>query len=398
MFDETLLDSPDQLTRADPRGLLRAVAAAGAQVRTAARAAQESDLSRIDPDGRPGALLLAGPGPDVPLIADLLRALTGDGLPVRVLRPAGALAAPGALTWPLPRWVGPLDLLLVTSAEGTEPGLSLLLEAAFRRGCQVVTVAPADSPLAETSAHRRNLTLPLVTAPYAEPADHPAAPGPTWAVITPLLLLGERLGLFPPGTADVAALQAMADRLDAVAERCGPASRTHGNTAKTLAVEFGAALPLLWSEGPVAHAAARHAAATLTCLPGRPALTAELPEALTAHAALLNGSLVPGAGPEDFFRDRVEEPQPLRARVLLLRSPLPPGSDGPTPSAATAARDLAFSQGVAFSELETEEPEEAGEPETPPAERGGPLLIAAELLAQLDFAAVYLTLASADRS
>jgi phosphoglucose isomerase-like protein len=393
MIDESLLDAPDQLARADRRGLLRAVAAAGAQVRTALRAAQESDLARLDPEGRPGRLLVAGPCPAVPLIADLFRALTADGIPVTLLRPTGALADPGALTWPLPRWVGPLDLLIVPSAEGTEPGLSLLIEAAYRRGCAAVTVAPAGSPLAETSERRRNLTIPLTTAPYAEAADHPAAPGPAWALITPLLLLGERLGLFPAKTADADALRAMADRLDAIAERCGPATRTHDNPAKTLAAEFDAAWPLLWSEGLIAHAAARHAAATLACLPGRPALAAELPEALAAHGALLGGSLEPGAGPEDFFRDRVEESPPLRARVLLLRGPLPPGPEGPATSAATAARDLAFEQGVTFSELETAQ--ELGE-ET--AESDGPLRLAAELIAQLDFAAVYLALASGGRS
>jgi hypothetical protein len=391
MIDETLLDAPDELARADPRGLLRAVAAAGAQVRTAARAAQESDLARLSPEGRPGTILVAGPGPAAPLIADLLRALSDDGLPVRELRPTGPLAAPGALTWSLPRWVGPLDLLLVASAEGTEPGLSMLLEAAYRRGCAVATVTPANSPLAEVSAHRRNLTIPLTTAPHAEPADHPAAPGPAWALITPLLLLGERLGLFPPGSADADALYAMADQFDAIAERCGPATRTHGNPAKTLAAEFGTSLPLLWSEGLIAHAAARHATATLTCLPGRPALTAQLPEALAAHGALLNGSLVPGTGPEDFFRDRVEEPPPLRARVLLLRSPLPPGPEGPAVSAASAARDLAFEQGITFGELETAL--ETGEEPNP-----APLRLAAELVAPLDFAAVYLSLTSRARS
>ncbi|MGP3967098.1 SIS domain-containing protein [Streptomyces sp. 6N223] len=389
MIDETLLDAPDELARADPRGLLRAVAAAGAQVRTATRAAVESDLARLNPEGRPGTLLVAGTGPTAPLVADLLRALTDDGIPVHQLQPTGALAAPGALTWTLPRWVGPLDLLLAVSAEGTEPGLSMLLEAAYRRGCAAVTVTPPGSPLAETSAHRRNLTIPLATAPHAEPADHPAAPGPAWALVTPLLLLGERLGLFPAGTADADAVHAMADQLDAVAERCGPTTRTHDNPAKTLAAELDASLPLLWSEGPVAHAAARHAAATLAGLAGRPALTAELPMALAAHGALLNGSLVPGAGPEDFFRDRVDEPAPLHARVLLLRSPLPPGSDGNAASAAAAARDLAFEQGVTFRELESA---------LDTGEETAPLRLAAELIAPLDFAAVYLSLTSGARA
>ncbi|WP_059007276.1 hypothetical protein [Streptomyces specialis] len=264
MIDESMLDTPDELLRADPHGLLRAVAAGGAHVRTAARSAEESGLARISPEGRPGTLLVAGAGPEVPLGAGLRGALTEDAARAARLRPTGALAARGALTWPLPRWAGPLDLLLITSAEGTEPGLTLLLEAAFRRGCAVVTVSPAGSPLAELTLHRRNLALPYTPAPHHESTGHPAAPGPAWALLTPLLLLGDRLNLFDAGPA---AVQALADRLDAVAERCGPSVRTHENAAKALAAEFSATLPLLWTEGPVARAAARHAVATLHALP-----------------------------------------------------------------------------------------------------------------------------------
>ncbi|WP_052852406.1 SIS domain-containing protein [Streptomyces avicenniae] len=394
MIDESLLDAPDELLRADPHGMLRAVAASGAQVRTAARGAEESDLGRLTPEGRPGTLLVAGTGPATPLTAGLLTALAGDSVRVAHLRPTGPLAAHGALTWPLPRWVGSLDLLLLTTSDGSEPGLALLVEAAFRRGCAVAVIAPADSPLAGVAAHRRSPLIPLTPAPYLETGGPAATPGHAWALVTPALMLADRLGLLDPapGTgpdedphASPAALQLLADRLDTVAERCGPTVRTSDNPAKTLASAFSDTLPLLWSEGPVAGAAARHAAATLTALAGRPALAAELPEALDSHRALLTGNLAaaPGGDPDDFFRDRVDEPPPLHARVLLLRSPLPPTDQG-TGSAADSARDLALGHGVAF-----------GEPAI--AEGGGLLATAAELIAQLDFAAVYLALATGAR-
>lgn len=381
MIDEALLDAPDDLARADPGGLLRAVAASGAQVRSAARGAEEAGLAALRPEGRPGTLLVAGPGPEVPLLVDLLGALAGDTLPVRLLRPAGALPDPGALHWSLPRWIGPLDLLLIASAEGTEPGLTMLVESAYRRGCSVVSVTPGGSPLAEVTTHRRNLTLPLATDSHQDPVDSLAAPGPHWALVTPPLLLGDRLGLFPEDAAGPAAVAAVAERLDAVAERCGPASPTHGNPAKTLATELGFSLPLLWSEGTTARAAARHGAATLAALAGRPALAAALPEALSAHRALLRGALntSPGAAEDDFFRDRADEPEPLHARIVLLRSDLPHAPDGASASAAVAARELAFEHNTALSELDT-------------AEDARPLETAAELLAQLDFAAVYLAL------
>ncbi|MEV1006636.1 SIS domain-containing protein [Streptomyces sp. NPDC049881] len=393
MIDESLLDAPDELLRADPHGMLRAVAASGAQVRTAARGAEESDLGRLTPQGRPGTLLVAGTGPATPLTAGLLTALAGDSVRVTHLRPTGPLAAHGALTWPLPRWVGSLDLLLLTTSDGSEPGLALLVEAAFRRGCAVAVIAPADSPLAGVAAHRRSPVIPLTPAPYLETGGPAATPGHAWALVTPALMLADRLGLLdpPPGAgpdedphASPAALQLLADRLDSVAERCGPTVRTTDNPAKTLATGFADTLPLLWSEGPVAGAAARHAATTLASLAGRPALTAELPEALLTHRALLSGNLAASTGdPDDFFRDRVDEPAPLHARVLLLRSPLPATDEG-TGSAADTARDLAQAHGIAF-----------GEPAI--AEGGGLLATAAELIAQLDFAAVYLALTSGAR-
>ncbi|MDB1087154.1 SIS domain-containing protein [Streptomyces sp. ACA25] len=383
MIDESLLDAPDGLARVDLRGLLRSVAASGAQVRTAARGAAESGIAELRPEGRPGTVLVAGPGPEVPLAADLLDGLTGGAVRVTRIVPEGPLADPGALRWPLPRWAGPLDLLLLTSTEGGEAGLTDLLERAYRRGCSVVSVAPAGTPLAESSARRNCLTVPLTRVPHEQLPEHPAAPGPQWALLTPLLFLGDRLGLWEAGTD---ALHALADRLDRVAERCGPAEALLGNPAKTMAIEFTGSLPLLWSEGPLARAAARHGAATLTALPGVPALTAELPEALTAHGPLLTGNLAPAGDndPDDFFRDRVDETPALHARVVLLGDPLAENGGPAGRSALPAARHLAEEQGTAVTELAATEGATA-------------LEAAAEFLAQLDFTAVYLTITQLPR-
>ncbi|KJY43121.1 mannose-6-phosphate isomerase [Streptomyces sp. NRRL B-1568] len=385
MFDESLLDDPDGLSRADLHGLLRGAAESGARVRTAARNAAEAGVGTLAPDGRPRAVLVAGPSPAAVSTADLLTALAGDTCPVALIRPAGVAPAPGALRWALPGWTGPLDLLLVASPDGTEPGLALLLEQAYRRGCSVVSVSPAGSPLAEATAQVRGLAIPLTTMPYeatmsaGEPtgknADSvlPTGPGTLWSLITPLLALTDRIGLL---SAPPSALEALADRLDQIAERCGPAIATYSNPAKTLAAELADTLPLIWTEGELAAAAGRRFATVLAALAGRPALAAELPEALTTHGTLLAGDFAAGADPEDFFRDRVEEPEALHARVVLLRESEP---DVTSPSGA--ARDLALHRDTPISELEA-------------SEGGGPLETAAELLAITDFAAVYLALAS----
>lgn len=373
MLDESLLDTPEGLAEADRRGLLRGAAEAGARVRTAARHAVEAGVGALRPDGRPRAVLIAGPGTAATHTADLLGTLAGPGSPVIRLEATGVAPAPGALRWELPGWAGSVDLLLIATPDGSEPSLGLLAEQAYRRGCSVVAVAPAGTPLAEAVAGAHGMFIPMATAPYdqGEPVAASSS-GVFWALLTPLLALLDRVGLL---TAGPDALEKVADRLDHVAERCGPAIATYSNAAKTLAAELADALPVVWTEGTSAGPAGRRFAAALAELAGRPALVAELPEALAAHEALLSGPLAARADPDDFFRDRVEEAPAMHARVVLLRD-RPLGGL----SAAPAARDLALGHDTPISELE---PEEGGELET-----------LADLIAVTDFAAVYLALAA----
>ncbi|MET9834965.1 SIS domain-containing protein [Streptomyces sp. NPDC006385] len=373
MLDESLLDRPEALAEADHRALLRGAAEAGARVRTATRHAAEAGVHELKPDGRPRAILIAGPGAAAICVADLLGTLAGATGPVTRLAPSGVAPAAGALRWELPGWAGSVDLLLITTPDGTEPGLSLLAEQAYRRGCTVVAVAPAGTPLTEAVHSNHGLFVPMATAPYeqAEPLAA-SAPGVLWALLTPLLVLLDRTGML---AAPPEALDKVADRLDLIAERCGPAIATYSNPAKTLAAELADTLPLIWTEGVSAGPAGRRFAAALAELSGHPSLVAELPEALASHSALLAGPLAASADPDAFFRDRVEEPPALHARVVLLRD-RPIGGL----TAAPAARDLALSHDTPISELE---PEAGGELET-----------LAELIAITDFAAVYLALAS----
>ncbi|MER7938799.1 MULTISPECIES: SIS domain-containing protein [unclassified Streptomyces] len=373
MLDETLLDTPEGLARADRRGLLRGAAEAGARVRTAARLAVEAGVKELKPDGRPRAVLIAGPGVAATHAADLLGTLAGPGSPVIRLAPTGVAPAAGALRWELPGWAGSVDLLLIATPDGTEPSLSLLADQAYRRGCSVAAVAPAETPLTEAVAGAHGLFMPMATAPYdhGEPLAG-SSPGVLWGLLTPLLVLLDRIGLV---TAPPEDLERTADRLDRIAERCGPAIVTYSNPAKTLASDLADALPVIWTEGVSAGPAGRRFAAALAELAGRPALVAELLEALAAHQALLAGPLAASADPDDFFRDRVEEAPALHAHVVLLRDR---PSSGLT--AAPAARELALGHDTPVSELE---PEEGDELET-----------LAELIAVTDFAAVYLALAS----
>jgi hypothetical protein len=378
MLDESLLDNPDALARTDTGGLLLGAAAAGARVRMAARHAAEAGVADLKPDGRPRSVIVAGPGLMAGGIADLLGGIAA--CPVLPLSPTGPAPDAKALRWTLPGWAGPLDLLVLVTYDGTEPGLTALVEQADRHGCTVAAVTPAQAPLTEALQQVHGLSVPFAHQPFAESAaltaskaPHPADPGAFWALFTPLLALTDRIGMLnaPPSV-----VEAIAARLDTVAERFGPATETYRNPAKTLAAELDQSLPLLWSEGAMTGSAARRFVRALTSLAGRPALAAPLPGALAEHSALLSSSLTPTSGDlHDFFRDRVEEePEPLRLRIVLLREQ----DGGPT----TAVQEAADSHETPLSEIE--------------APAGSAAEVLAELLALTDFTAVYLALSPAD--
>ena len=70
------LDTPDVLDTADPSDMLRQVASSAAQVRTALRSCQETDLSSFTADTRPRAVVVAGMGSSG-LAGEMLQALVG---------------------------------------------------------------------------------------------------------------------------------------------------------------------------------------------------------------------------------------------------------------------------------------------------------------------------------
>ncbi len=219
------------------------------------------------------------------------------------------------------------------------------------------------------------MSLPTVVRGGSGTPGADSDPGALWALLVPLLALTDRLGLL---TAPADALAQVADRLDEVAARCGPAVATYTNPAKTLAAELDESLPLLWSQGRVAGAVARRFATVLGTRAGRPALAAELPAALTVHAPLQANAAALAADPEDFFRDRVEDPTSLRLRIVLVQEAADRAG-----SAAPAAREQAYTHDTPLSEIT--------------AAGGSPLDTAAELLALTDFAAVYLAVATTER-
>lgn len=357
LIEEQRLDDSAGLEAGDPAAMLLAVASSAAQVREAATVAAEAGLNRLAEEGRPRAVVIVGMGGSA-IAGDVLAAVAGGTCPVPIVTHRG---------YGLPGWVGAADLVAAVSCSGgTEETLSATDEA-LRRGCRLLAVGAADSPLAEWAARGRAPIVPV------RQGRQPRAS--IWALATPLVLAGHTLGLVaaPP---DV--VEATAVRLEQVAAACRPSSESFVNPGKALALELAGALPLVWGSSPLAGVAAHRFACQLAENAKYPAVSGVLPEANHNQVMILDGAYAgTGRRGEDLFRDRVEDPVPeeLRVRLVLLRD----AEEHPQIARRVAAsRDVAQARGVAVSELR--------------AEPGAPLERLATLIGIADYASVYLAL------
>ncbi|MGW5052891.1 hypothetical protein [Actinokineospora sp. NPDC004072] len=272
--DDTLLDDAVRLGDADPDGLLRAAARAGAQVRATAEAAAEAGLSRLSGERPRAIVLICRPGLS-PAVCELLSALLGPACPVPVVVAEQA-----------PVWVGALDVVV---AHTDDPGDTVLAESvdrACRRGAAVVLTAPAEGPVAAAAAGQAVHITPRVPVP----------PGFSFAAAytAGLLALGA-LGLLRVD------IDALADELDREAERCHLQHETFVNPAKSLALRVAEHIPLLWGLDPVATGVARHAAQVLSTHTDLPCDVADYQQAASRTA--LHRAAVRAAAGRDIFAD-----------------------------------------------------------------------------------------------
>ena len=364
---EEVLDDLEVLRARDPRGLLPAVAGAGAQVRETARLTEEAGLERVTEGGRPRGLVIVARREGA-VAASVLRALLGPASPVTVD------VVPGP---DLPVWTGPTDIAVVATRTGAGRYAVAPAYEAARRGVTLVGIGAEDAPLRAACSTAR--------APYVPLPRSRVRHATLWSLLTPLLKLVTDLGLVTEQTAD---LEAIATALDEVARECGPAQESFVNPAKTLALELLDALPVIAAEGQLAGAAAARVADQLETLAGLPVATFRLPDQRVAARAVLGGPLAARDGQDDFFRDRSEDPG-RRLRLLTIRDTDAGDHDGAGEreprSAAEAMHEVlraASASNVPVSGLA-----EHGEPE-----RYGRMCQLARQLAVADFSAVYLAL------
>jgi len=401
------LDTPDVVEAADPGDMLRQVASAAAQVRTALRSCAETDLSALTPEARPRAIVVAGMGSSA-LAGEMLNAMTGLASPVQVVTsPAGRL----------PGWVGAADVVLAVSCSGTSPETLAIATEAARRGCRLAAVGAEGSPLHRIAEQARAPFVPVVPAGLPQggtgpppPAARPAAPFPAeparramlWAVAIPLLVMAERLGVTRIGPD---AYELTARRLEEVSHQCRPASESFVNPGKSLALDLVGTLPMVWGTSVLSGVAARRFASQLSENAKYPAIAGVLPEAAHSQVAAFDGPFAPRssrlsaqgaqepgaplASPGEmgdlgdlagWDLDYEEPEQASGFTALRLILVTDPGEDQRVSAQRAAVTELAGQRGVGLSELAMD-----GE---------HPLVRLAGVIQLTDYASVYLAIAS----
>ncbi|HVQ18460.1 MAG TPA: SIS domain-containing protein, partial [Actinomycetes bacterium] len=152
----TDLDDVAALRAGDPGDMLGAVASAGAQVRQALIACEQSSLGGVQSGGRPRAVVVTGMGGSG-IAGHVLQAAAGPECPVPVERVRG---------WTLPAWVGADDLVIAVSSSGRTAETLACTRAALDRGARTVVVAAEGSPLVELADSRG---IPWVPVPDGRP-------------------------------------------------------------------------------------------------------------------------------------------------------------------------------------------------------------------------------------
>ncbi|TCK20541.1 SIS domain-containing protein [Pseudonocardia endophytica] len=357
VLDDTLLADPGELASRDTAGDLRAAATAGAQIRSTVFGAAEAGVGSLA-GFRPRALvLLRRPGVSG-AAADLIQALLGPRCPVPVV-----------VADEVPGWIGPLDVVVGHSVLDTDAELATSVELAARRGAEVVLAAPESGPVAAAGAGRIRLVPPRVPVPAGLGFAH---------AITTMLSAVTALELLSPAPAE--GFEALADAVDAEAERCQPNHEPFVNPAKSLALRLAEHTPLLWGTDPAAVAVARHGAVTLATQAGVVAHAADLAQAGTEGG--LARAVDMAEREHDVFRDPFDDPDPgaLPPRLLLI------GTGEEDPQAVSRMR-----LGREWPGADVVHPVE----EVPRGTRDAALLRSVLLAVRLDMAAIYLGLAQA---
>ena len=329
------LDDVTAVEAVDRSEMLRAVASSAAQVRMAASAVAEVGLTVYDDLPRPRAIVCVGMGGSG-IAGEVLSAVAGPGCPVPIWVHKN-LGLPG--------WVGANDVVIAVSCSGsTQETLSAAVEAG-RRGAMLFGVGAAPSPLAAVVDQARGVFVPAPTG------RQPRAS--LWSLTVPGLMLADRLGLLP----ERLDLEAVAVRLESVAQACHVGRDSLVNPAKSLALRLeGDRVAQIWGCSPVTAAVAYRFACQLNENAKMPAISGVLPEAAHNQIVAFDGGGAPG-GARDVFADPYDDAtsaglgRPELVQILLRE----PGEESaPVARRADVAAQLAGERGLRIEQLVSE--------------------------------------------
>lgn len=281
------LYSADSLA-ADHEGLLLAAASAGAQIRSLAE-----HIDALPEFGQPRALVVLGDRGELDLARSVLDATS---------------SAPTIASTGLPRWIGPLDVVLAPSADPRDEQLAGQLALAVRRGATTVVRTAADGAPAQSGA----LVLPAVIGVPE------ALAGPSRLALIAAIATRCRLAPDPQ-------LSDWAERADVIAVRCRPSADPALNPALLIADAIGTATPILVGADPAGDAIGRYAAGLLQDLAGVAA--SAIGSAAVAHSSAL---LRRQPSADDIFAD----PEPGSGHRWVI------AGTGTSPVLAALERDL----------------------------------------------------------
>lgn len=284
------LDDQRHLSEADPGGMLPAVAASAAHVRTGYRAAVEAGIDRLATHGRPRAVVVAGTGGSG-VVGDMLAAIAGNGAPLPIVT---------VRSFQLPGWVGATDLVVAVSGSGrTEETLSVATQA-VRRGCSVLAVGPPGSPLEAVARQASAVHVPVPVSGQSR--------ANLWLLAVPVIAAAAALRLVQ---ADADLFERVAKSLEDMANRCRPSSDSFINPGKALALDLAESIPMVWGTSALTSVAAYRLVCQLNANAKYPAVHGELPEAGHHQVATFDGPLAE----RDIFADNA-----VRAlRLVVLR-------------------------------------------------------------------------------
>ena len=283
MTEDDILDDVSEMLKIDAGNMLAATASSGAQIRSALLAIDENKLAEVREWGKPRSVVITGVG--------------GSGISGRIAQSLAHVASSIPVVavggFGLPTWVGPSDVVIALSCSGsTEETISGTLEAA-RRGAQVIAITSPGSKLDSFLDQIRN----SITFPVDAQGRMPRAS--MWTLLTPLLLIGDALGIF---SVSARQLQTVADQIDEINRDCAVETPLDENPGKLLGLQFAQSLPMIWGTGAFGGVVAYRATSQLAENAKLPAIHGEMPESQHNQIVVLDGPYSPGSL-EDLFED-----------------------------------------------------------------------------------------------